>query len=215
MNGEAVKEVKKLAIEAMELKEVEGKMYSPVSLHKIYSDPRPNSIIIKSLTGILDYLETNIDGLDMEKLILHIVDHKTVMVITNEYGESRIRDAAIIAELDGLQPFPFEKYLEQETFIIKLRSMFGSTIDLESIIRYTSKIDNESNVRTEDDGITQNINVKQGLTGVKTERDTVPSLVTLRPYRTFPEAEQPQSEFLFRMKNIEGVVTCALFDADG
>ncbi len=215
MNDEAVKSIEELTIKSLELVTVKEDQYSPVILHRVYSDPRPEAVGIKSLTGIMDFLESNVDKMDMSRLMLHIVDHTKVRIITDVCGESNSRNTVLVADLDGLSPFPFEKYLEQENFIIKLRSMFGSTEDLESIIRYTSKIDDESAIRTEDNGITQNINIKKGLTGVKTERDTVPSLVTLRPYRTFPEAEQPKSEFLFRMTNIEGVVTCALFDADG
>ena len=215
MHDEAVRAVEELTIKSMELKQVKDDQYSPVTLHRVYSDPRPEAVGIKSLTGIMDFLESNVDKMDMSRLMLHIVDHTKVKIITDVCGESNKRNTVLVANLDGLDSFPFERFLEQETFIIKLRSMFGTTEDLESIIRYTSKIDDESAIRTEDNGITQNINMKKGLSGVKTERDTVPSLVTLRPYRTFPEAEQPKSEFLFRMKNIEGVVTCALFDADG
>ena len=215
MNDEAVKSIEELTIKSMELKTVKDDQYSPVALHRVYSDPRPEPVGIKSLTGIMDFLESNVDKMDTSRLMLHIVDHTKVRIITDVCGESNKRNTVLVADLDGLTPFPFERFMDQETFIIKLRSMFGSTEDLESIIKYTSKIDDESAIRTEDDGITQNINMKKGLTGVKTERDTVPSLVTLRPYRTFPEAEQPKSEFLFRMKSIEGIVTCALFDADG
>lgn len=39
---------------------------------------------------------------------------------------------------------------------------------------------------------------------------------TLRPYRTFREVEQPASEFVFRLRSLNGEVPwCALFEADG
>jgi hypothetical protein len=37
----------------------------------------------------------------------------------------------------------------------------------------------------------------------------------LRPYRTFREFEQPESPFIFRLRNTEGMPECALFDASG
>ena len=40
----------------------------------------------------------------------------------------------------------------------------------------------------------------------------VPNPVTLRPFRTFIEVEQPESKFIFRMR--EGG-RCAIFEADG
>jgi len=147
--------------------------------------------------------------------MLHIVDHTEVKIITNIHGELNERHTVLSANLDDIETFSFDRYIEQEQFIIKMRSMFNSTEDLESIIRYTSKIDRTSAVTTEDDGITQNINIKQGRSGVKTERGTIPSLVLLEPYRTFPEAKQPASQFLFRMKSENETVKCALFQADG
>lgn len=215
MEGEAVKEIRRLSVEAMALKEVDGKQYSPVELKRIYSDPRPSAVKVKSLTGILDFLEANVDCLDKSTLILHIVDHTEVRVLTKIHGENNERHTVVVAELDSLDRFPFEKFIEQERFIIKARSMFVPTPDLSSILAYTAKIDKESNVITTDDGVTQNVNIKLGVTGVRTERENVPALVKLRPFRTFSEAEQPESEFLFRMKSGEGSAECALFDADG
>lgn len=215
MHDEAVKAVEELTIKSMELKEVLGKKYSPVKLNRVYSDPRPESVVIKSLTGVLDFLESNVDKLDKEKLMLHIVDHTEVRIITDVCGESNERNTVLAAKLDDFEVFQFNRYIEQEQFIIKMRSMFNSTPDLETIIRYTSKIDRTASVTTEDDGITQNVNIKQGQSGVRTERETVPSLVLLEPYRTFPEALQPSSQFLFRMKTENEVVNCALFQADG
>lgn len=215
MDGIVVDKIKELTDQARELKEVKGEKYSPVQLSRVYSDPRPKSITVKSLTGIIDYLETNIDDLDMKELLIHVVDHKNVYVYTNVHGEKNDRHIVMTAELDGLEPFPFERYLGQETFIIKCRSMFVPTDDMAAIIKYTAKIDTEAVVRTEDDGISQNVNIKKGVSGVKTERESIPSLVKLKPFRTFPEVDQPESEFLFRMDSGDGSAKCALFDADG
>lgn len=53
-------------------------------------------------------------------------------------------------------------------------------------------------------------------TGIASKGDAiVPSPVKLRPYRTFLEVEQPESEFIFRMRNSGAGVQCALFEADG
>jgi len=215
MEGKAVEEIRDLAIKSMELKEVDGNMYSPFDLKRVYSDPRPAAVKVKSLSGILDFLESNVDGLEMNDLILHVVDHTEVRLLTKIHGERNERHTVMIAELDGLEQFPFERFIDQEKFIIKARSMFCPTTDMDSILRYTAKIDTEAKVITSDDGITQNVNIKKGVSGVRTEREDIPSLVKLRPYRTFPEAEQPESEFLFRMRSGDGSAECALYDADG
>lgn len=42
----------------------------------------------------------------------------------------------------------------------------------------------------------------------------IPNPVVLKPYRTFLEVDQPESAFIFRMKEGHGV-ECAIFEADG
>lgn len=42
----------------------------------------------------------------------------------------------------------------------------------------------------------------------------MPNPVTLAAYRTFQEIVQPYTQYVFRMKDQNGV-TCALFEADG
>jgi hypothetical protein len=69
----------------------------------------------------------------------------------------------------------------------------------------------EKNVRqTGDNGIAQAVTIK---TGVATADDVlVPNPVSLAPFRTFLEVEQPISDFIFRMKDgPKG----AIFEADG
>ena len=39
--------------------------------------------------------------------------------------------------------------------------------------------------------------------------------MVLKPFRTFAEAEQPESKFIFRMRKDEDGVTAALIEADG
>lgn len=66
-----------------------------------------------------------------------------------------------------------------------------------------------------DDGLTQTINVRAGITRVG-EVD-VPNPVTLRPFRTFPEIEQPASQYVLRLRSGGkggGPPECALFGVD-
>lgn len=69
----------------------------------------------------------------------------------------------------------------------------------------------EENVReTGDNGIAQAVTIK---TGVASAADVlVPNPVSLAPYRTFLEVEQPASSFIFRMKDGP---SGAIFEADG
>jgi hypothetical protein len=68
-----------------------------------------------------------------------------------------------------------------------------------------------------DDGVTQQVTTRKGLAfGV--ENTPVPRIVTLMPYRTFAEVDQPASTFILRLKQgqREGEPPqAALFEADG
>ena len=74
------------------------------------------------------------------------------------------------------------------------------------------QIKDESIAQYGDDGVTQKATIKTGITSVGDA--VVPNPVNLRPFRTFIEVEQPESAFVFRMKQGNGV-ECAIFEADG
>jgi hypothetical protein len=69
---------------------------------------------------------------------------------------------------------------------------------------------------SEDDSISQKATLRQGV-ALKGEPEKVKARVTLAPYRTFREVEQPASDFIFRLKNAaeNQPPTLALFEADG
>ena len=107
-----------------------------------------------------------------------------------------------------------QSVIDQELFIISVKSQFQATNDRETILHHTSSINTESAIKTDDDGVSQQIQVKKGLSGALVEKADLKSIVKLKPFRTFREIEQPEGEFLFRMRN-DGGVECALFEADG
>ena len=80
------------------------------------------------------------------------------------------------------------------------------------VLKYASNVTTTVEANTEDDGVTQAVTVRKGIAGKGV--DVLPNPVTLRPYRTFTEVEQPASRFVFRCKDNNGV-TFALVEADG
>ncbi|GGA80883.1 hypothetical protein GCM10011507_35130 [Edaphobacter acidisoli] len=68
-------------------------------------------------------------------------------------------------------------------------------------------------LRQEDDGFSQNVAVKSGTHLVKTQ--TLKPRVTLKPFRTFLEVEQPDGDYIFRVQSDEQKGNlCALIEAD-
>ena len=191
----------------------DGKEYSFEKLHRVYDDPRPSSLTVMSLTGLVDYLENNVDELEKEKLMINVVAHDRVVLITNVHGEKNDIHAILSVKLDG-DVFPFERYLEQENFIIKVNAMFQDTEDKAMIMAHTAKVQTDQAMNTHHDGITQQVQIKQGVRGALTETTDLKPIVKMKPFRTFRELDQPESEFLFRMRD-NGGAEAALFEADG
>lgn len=63
-----------------------------------------------------------------------------------------------------------------------------------------------------DDGVSQKTTVKMG---VELSDVIVPNPVKLRPYRTFAEIEQPESSYVFRIKDTDRGPAFKLVEADG
>ena len=88
--------------------------------------------------------------------------------------------------------------------------MFLKDNTIDDILKVVGNVKDES-VRTHiDDGHTQQVTARVGVT--KVEDVYIPNPVTLQPRRTFLEIEQPASQFVLRLR--EGI-QCALFEAGG
>jgi hypothetical protein len=198
---------------------IDQRHYSTRDLKPVLFEPKPAALKVVTLTGLVDYIKANRDGLQLEKCVILVESFDKVTLASELIGDKRERAYFITAMVDdGLKVYPFEKYMPVEGFVIALRSMFEPTPDLEKMITYVSKVRGGKAFSLEDDGVSQTASVQTSASGALTKKETAPAIVKLRPYRTFRDIDQIESEFLFRMKLIdteENVVGCALFEADG
>lgn len=187
--------------------EVNGQKYSPVSLNLIHL-PKVESIMVNSLTGLIDYIKSDFDKKSLRGTLIHVVSHDKVQLISNILADTG-RETYIDAE--AFKPkFSFGQWYDVENFNIALQSCFVGNPDLTQILKVVGNVKEESVRQTSDDGISQAIIAKTGIAQV--EEVIVPNPVILAPYRTFVEIQQPESKFVFRMQ--QGP-KCALFEADG
>ena len=98
----------------------------------------------------------------------------------------------------------------QQEAIIELKSRFIPTDDSEYLINLISRINSDQGVQSTDNGVSQIVVTKQGVTLVGSE--TVKPRLKLQPFRTFREVPQPVSEFILRVDDQKGI---GLFEADG
>ena len=101
-------------------------------------------------------------------------------------------------------------YRERETALIELRSLFLPGEGVEYLLDLLSRISDESQVTSVDNGVTQTVEASHGISLKSTV--AVRPRVELQPFRTFLEVDQPTSEFLLR---IDGSDRVGLFEADG
>ena len=94
--------------------------------------------------------------------------------------------------------------------MITLKSKFVETPELLDLVKLLGSITEENSATASDDGFTQNVVVRKGI--AMKENKTVKPIVKLKPYRTFNEVNQPESEFLLRLSE-GGYVS--LYEADG
>jgi hypothetical protein len=192
--------------------------------------PEPAALELHTLSGMVDYLEADVDGIraamsesllenmheleDAPRLALHVKSHTEVLLIGELRGVFRQRFTYARA-CHEVGRFEFGRWHETEDFVIRLGSMFvAETGDVDAVIKLAGTVSKDQSVKTEDDGITQTIHVRQGVTFVGAA--PLPNPVELAPFRTFNELEQPASKYLLRARGGgEDPVEWALFEADG
>jgi hypothetical protein len=216
MDGTAVKEIAALE-DAQKTIEVGGQTYAREEFKPVFFDPRPSAVEGNTLTGLVDYLKSNIEGVKIEDCLLVVKDYAHVELVEKFGGASKKRTVFFAATLDkNLPVFPFDNFVAVEDFIIKARSLFQPTEDLDAVVALVSRVTEQNQITAKDDGISQEVQVKKGVSGAVSEGVSTKGIYSLKPYRTFRELSQPESSFILRLKAQTGdLPRAALFDAEG
>jgi hypothetical protein len=185
--------------------------YSTEQLHYIKPvfDPKPNAqaISIKTLTGLVDYIKNSVDKI-ADSMVVHVTSPTKVQV----YSELRAdmnRDNYIVCEAWTPQ-ITYGNFVDVESFNIMIQSCFLQNEHSAAILQVVGNIKEDNVQNTSDDGISQKVTAKSGVSTVTEIK--VPNPVILCPFRTFAEVEQPESKFVFRMQSGP---KAAIFEADG
>lgn len=189
-----------------------GRDYSSKTIHPVF-DPMPDALNINTLTGIVDFI-AGIDGIGPDKAMIHVVSETNVMLIGAISGAFRNRDCYVHAKY-GNPTFSFGNWMDLENFIINIQAGFVQDEMTATILKVVGNLKDETVTNFSDDGKTQAVTAKTGIAMVN--KVAVPSPIILRPYRTFMEIDQPESSFIFRMRQQGNgqPPACALFEADG
>lgn len=142
-----------------------------------------------------------------KKIYVQVSGHNTVSVFT-EYDEEKRRADLYLAKADV--PGFREGFRDREEMVIQLRSLFLQTTETAYLLDLISRMTDDEKVTTRDNGVTQMVEAKKGVALKETVE--IRPRVKLTPFRTFLEVEQPESEFLLRIRDGGEI---GLFEADG
>lgn len=173
---------------------------------------KPDTLPLTSLDALVKLLRTEAldGGFAARPLYITIPNHLKVQCFVNPAPNLRY-----------FRPFPYtvdatdvpgflDGFREYGKAVIELRSRFAPGEGVNYLLDMLSRINKESSVTSADNGVSQVVEARQGVS--MKAHVAVKPIVALRPYRTFQEVEQPESEFLLRL---DGDGRVGLFEADG
>jgi len=215
-----VNRIAELAVEAAQPKiiDVDGVPHSTRQLHDVRpKEPAPDPIILSSLSGFVDYVNANPDGLNLAECVVVIHDPGRVALYSKLVGVHRQRLKYAEAVAPAAQAVEhrlrqFQEGADPEKTIIRLKTWCKDGGDRDRVVQILGNLTDEEIKTMVDDGFTQKATVRSGIQVVDEVR--VPNPVNLAPWRTFGEIEQPTSPFLLRLsKGPQGpIVTLAIAD---
>jgi len=158
--------------------------------------PAPSVVELETLQGICDLIEFD----NLEEAAVHVVSPVEVRVVgvLGETWNERWTFARA-SPCVSVVPSAGWRCLSQEEFINVMLSCFVPTERVSEVVRLAGSIKDARVTTLEDDGVTQQVTASAGIARVAPV--SVPNPVSLQPYRTFPEIEQPESSFVLRMSS--------------
>lgn len=177
---------------------------------------------VHTLSGLVSVIKEQIDNLADTEYLVHIFDETTVQLTVKTADKHGRRQ--ILAQADAFEyvQFPFAQQITQENFVVWFQSRFVQDDSEGSDYRYVLSIAQNLTaaqvVQSDDNNTRQEVVIRKSVTGK--EGVELRPFVTLAPYRTFTEIEQPGSRFLFRTHptgspDKPGIPHLSLTEADG
>jgi len=189
-----------------EIVEQGGKTYSTHNLNQLDREQPVDAINIRSLSGLVDYIKSNFDH---EREVMIHVESPTKVRVFDPLNDVNDRRTYVKAEA-MLPSITFERHMNREEFNIMLQACFVNNDHKEKVLKFIGSLVEDNSVIQDDDGISQKVTAKTGIASLGLSE--VPNPVGLKPFRTFVEVAQPESEFVLRLR--EGG-KAGLFEADG
>ena len=115
-------------------------------------DAEQDTLTVGTLQAVVDYLNQNPDGLELDKLLVHVCDVTTVRVMSVPFGGWKQRTTYMRA--DAVIPaHRFGSWTSPDEFVPYLQSCFVPSDDLDALIKISGNLVDTSEVRVQDDRV--------------------------------------------------------------
>jgi hypothetical protein len=171
---------------------------------------------VSTLSSIVQYVEANRDKLELENCVLHVETPASVSLLgpLRVEAEEIYREHFLKAEVMDIAVGLLDHYIDSEDFVVGLLSRFVDTPEREDLLKLVASIRSEKVQETTDTGYSQRVELAQGI--VLVGAHDIKNPVHLRARRSFVEIEQPDADYVLRLKESpNGKPLFALFQADG
>lgn len=171
---------------------------------------RPETLTLHSLDALVKLVKSEATLTTNPNLYITVPSPLSVRCFGSFLADTRYyRQTYYEAKATDVPGFS-DGFREHENAIIELRSRFFPNEGTAYLLDLLSRVSKDSGVSTSDNGVSQTVEARTGVS-LKSLVQVNP-IVALRPYRTFQEVEQPESDFLLRLDS-DGRI--GLFEADG
>jgi len=159
----------------------------------------PEVLIINSLDALVKMIKTEAlhlySGVPLYISVPDPLECRCYSQPNKSIRENRL--TFYIAKATDVPGWQKETTMNFEEAMIALRTRFQRTADTDYALKLLSEITTGAKVTFNDNGIATTVVTQKGIALQGT--DNIRPIVSLKPYRTFQEVEQPASDFLIRI----------------
>ena len=192
---------------APNVQEIDGRTYTDKRIIPV-ERPRVKTLELTTLNSLVKLIQEESTDY-ITPLIVQASSYDTVDVFAGIQAADRRRENPYRCKAETIR-IQFDQKLDYESMMIALKSKFVQTPELLELVKLLGSITEQNSAQVSDDGFSQNVVVRKGI--ALKDNKTINPIVKLKPYRTFAEIDQPESEFLLRLSDGANV---ALYEADG
>ena len=198
--------------------EIDGYTHIDKDKHvRLFEPPLLKTLPVSTLTGFVDLCEAGLEGFDPKSVMVHVASHERVYLASKLYDKYGRRLAYFSARAPKTGA---RVHFQRLSPTRDVRDWAAGALCAGPGRRSGRAGGDGGKSRTQqrDQAGRRRIHPGgkgEGGRGLREGEGVEAARVKLTPFRTFAEAVQPTSEYVFRVRGGENGNTCALFEADG